>query len=336
MVTVDRIRIKARKKYIERFHADYFKKNMCIIQPNHPSFGFFAHFINILGILRMEVEQGNEPYIDMSHFPNCYLKKEELGKVNTWDMYFEQPFTSEPIVIERERAIDKNWYIYQSNSQKGVAKILRNYFKCGDYLRPEDTMDFLTNPRAVAYWQAFTKRYITFNQPTKQHIEQLYQDLFKKDERVLGVLLRGTDFTDNRPKNHPIAPSVEEAIPQIREVFEAQEYDRIFLATEDSRIEARMQEEFQGKVFVAPQKRYGYTDQLLLNEIYATEELDAFAMGLDYISAISLLSKCQALMACRTSGAIAALLFAEDYEYTYFWNLGRYGTQEYEVQEVDR
>ena len=332
--TINRLVVKARRTYYEKVHPKMFKEIPCVIQPNHPSFGFFAHYVNIIGILRAEIERGNTPYIDMGYFSNCYLKKENVGKVNTWELYFEQPFTVEGIMVGKLSSLDKQIFLNKSNGKQSVVRLIRNYHAYGSFQRPEDTCDFLTNSRAVVWWQKFAHKYTRFNETTRNHINQLHEKLFRSNERVLGVLLRGTDFSDNKPKNHPIPPTVEEAIPKIQEEFAGKAYDRIFLVTEDNRIVAKMQEEFGEKIFVAPQKRYGYTEHKFLNEIYAEDqELDSYQMGLDYITAIALLGRCNALMACRTSGAVAALILADQYEYTYFWNLGRYGTQEYDIQE---
>lgn len=330
--TINRVVVKARKTYYETMHPNLFEDMTCVIQPNHPSFGFFAHYVNIIGILKAEIERGNTPYIDMGYFPNCYLKKENVGKVNTWELYFKQPFEVDGIEIGKLTPLDKNVFLNKTNGKKSVVRLIQNYHSYGCFQRPEDTCDFLTNPRAVSWWQKFAHKYTEFNETTKAHIDELHEKLFLSNERVLGILLRGTDFSDNKPKNHPIPPTVGEAIPKIREEFVKKQYDRIFLVTEDERIVDKMQEEFGEKVFAAPQKRYGYTNHKFLNEIYAEDqELDSYQMGLDYITAIALLGRCNALMACRTSGAVAAMILADQYEYTYFWNLGRYGTQEYDL-----
>lgn len=293
---IDRVILKARREYIKKVHSEWLDKCDCVIQPNHPSFGFFAHFINILGILRAEILQGNSPYIDMGTYPNCYLKEDEVGKENTWEWYFVQPCTRSMPKIGKLVSVDKNLFWNKGLTDGKLIRIVRNYHSYGNFQRPEDSCDFLTDARAVQWWRRFVKEYIVFNDATIVHIESVYGQLFRPEERVLGVLLRGTDFSDNRPRNHPIVPTVEAAIPEIREVFELQGYNRIFLVTED-------------------------------------ETRNSFQMGLDYISAIALLGKCQGLMACRTSGAIAALLLSDGYEYTYFWNLGRYQTQEYNMNE---
>lgn len=331
--------LKSRMKYCRIVHKKLFEDIPCMIQPNHPSFGFFGHYINIIGILKAEIEKGNKPYIDMGYYPNCYLREEDIGKENTWEWYFEQPFgeldEDEEIKdfvnkLTKTVALGKNLFLCKQRGNTKIVKLIRDYHAYGKFQRPDDTCDFLTNQKAVEWWQKFAHRYTRFNEKTSKHIDEMYKELFSGHKRVLGVLLRGTDYSDNKPYNHPIPPTMEEAIQKIRKVLKEKEYDSIFLVTEDERILAEMKSEFGEKVFCSPQKRYGYTNQKYLNEIYAEDEArDPFQMGLDYVTAIALLGKCNAMMASRTSGAVAALVLAEKFEYTFFWNNGRYGTAEY-------
>ena len=45
---------------------------------------------------------------------------------------------------------------------------------------------------------------------------------------------------------------------------------------------------------------------------------------MNYVLSVYILSKCRALAAGRTSGAIGALVMSEGYEHTFFWNEGMY------------
>jgi hypothetical protein len=45
------------------------------------------------------------------------------------------------------------------------------------------------------------------------------------------------------------------------------------------------------------------------------------------------LTQCDCLISGRTSGAVAAMVIQPKYDYTYFWNLGRYGVDD-EIEKV--
>ena len=315
------------KQTINAYIATSERQEYVIIQPNYPTFGIFAHFINILGLLKEEIEKGNKPYIDLSTYKNCYMKDEDVGRINTWDLYFEQPFYNvSPKKVGFPIKIGKDRYMYRNCVIR-----YNSIYRDRNMLRPEDTMDFLTNEIGLEWWKKFTDTYIRLNDKTKDHIDSLYNQLnMSCEKRILGVLLRGTDYSDNRPKNHPITPTMDQAVERIRETVEKNDFDNIFLCTEDSRIEEAIHQEFGNNVIIPPQKRVGQVNGRLLSEIYdENSERDVYKMGLDYVSAVYLLSRCNALLSSRCGAGVAASVLGHNYEFTSFWNYGRYITQEY-------
>ena len=331
-----------RTKYYEKKYADLIEKAHIIIQPNEPDYGFFAHVVNICGNMKWAIEQGKKPYVDMSAFPNIYISDEQVGKVNSWELYFEQPFgfTSDELeeIMEYKKAkrlksLGKERYLYKLNGKKKVIYLIHNY-QTMKPLRPDDSSDFLDNEVAIRYWRDFVGKLIKPKEELLANTDALYKELFgtnrPENDKVLGVLLRGTDYSDNRPKNHPIPPTVEEALPRINDVFAKGNYTRIFLATEDIRILDEMKKVFGDVVFCAPQKRVGYTEGKILREIFADEsDNNPYLRGFDFITAMLLLSRCDGFMGCRTSGAIMAFLMSKGFEDEFFWNIGRYRTAEY-------
>lgn len=331
-----------RDKYYEKRYADLISQAQVIIQPNEPDYGIFAHVSNICGIIKWAVENGKKPYVDMSAFSNICISDSQIGRVNAWDLYFDQPFkfSDEEIeeIMEYKKAkkiisLGGERYLYKYQGKKKVVVLVRDYQKIKT-LRPNDSEEFLTNELAVKYWRSFIHKLIRPKEELKDRVDQLYEELFCSDghstEKVLGVLLRGSDYSDNKPKNHPIPPSVKQAIPRIRTIFEEGNYDRIFLATEDTRILGDMKAEFGEVVFYAPQKREGFTNGKVLREMYKDEaNNDPYKRGFDYIVAMYLLSKCDGFMGCRTSGAVMAYLLGDHFCDEFFWNLGRYVTEEY-------
>lgn len=51
--------------------------------------------------------------------------------------------------------------------------------------------------------------------------------------------------------------------------------------------------------------------------------------GLEYLSQIIILSRCDCFVAGLTSGTIGAMLLTNGYEYSYIFDLGLYSKEEY-------
>lgn len=295
--------------------------------------GFFTGFIEILDALHEELAVNGAD----SH-PYIFLYNDLAGEANFWDCFLEQPFrfsdeeAQEFLTFRGAKRVfrfEKFKYAYQSVDSKHV-KVM-NKRRCYYTSRmPNSSMDFLTNPVALKWWRDFIQKYVHWNAETKAHFDSVAAALLPPGERILGVLLRGSDYSGTRPYDHPIPPSAEQAVADIRQVMENQKFDRIFLASEDQKIVDAMQQAFGERVIVAPQKRYDSGNKNLYLAYVQDTSFDAYRLNLDYITAMVMLGKCQGLMACRTTGTVAAVLLAETpFEYISFWNIGKYQTQEY-------
>jgi hypothetical protein len=86
-----------------------------------------------------------------------------------------------------------------------------------------------------------------------------YGDAMFGDRRMLGILLRGSDYIASGMSGASAPVTVDSALPKIREWME-DGYDGIFLATEDSDILRQMVRAFPGKVRAVAQERYGLND----------------------------------------------------------------------------
>ena len=77
---------------------------------------------------------------------------------------------------------------------------------------------------------------IKFNASTKRRIDELMPEKLKGDNRVLGVIVRGTDY---RPEANTIArrpkltAHLEKMIKKCRFIMKLYGYEALFLATED-------------------------------------------------------------------------------------------------------
>lgn len=272
--------------------------------------GINSQFNTNLGHVRYAVNNGWIPVIDMQNYPNAYLEETKAGK-NAWDFYFKQPFSDKYSLDE----------IYQS---KNVI------LSSGEPLSvcPGDNMEFFTRPELIDMWHRYFVKYIGFSTVLMGEIEKKYDQYFeeKEGERILGVSLRGTDYF-NKPYEHPVQPTIEQAIGMTHKVIEEHKCKWIYLAAEDVHIIDAYEQEFGECLFYVREVQV-YGDLKPGENITShsfDRENDRYLRGMEYMTQKALLTKCNCLIGGRTSGNVAVMVWQPNYDYTYFWNLGRYG-----------
>jgi hypothetical protein len=130
-----------------------------------------------------------------------------------------------------------------------------------------------------------------------------YRDAVFAKRRMLGVLIRGTDYVINSMPANLRQADVEMMIPMIREWMQKYGYERIFLATEDKDILNRVRTAFPGKVLAVAQERYSISDfhgARFISELDQKEQEDADEVledtTVNYFYALYLLSCCDGFL----------------------------------------
>ena len=141
---------------------------------------------------------------------------------------------------------------------------------------------------------------------------------------------RGSDFTILKPFGHPIQPEIDDVIDLCKQKVNELGCDYIYLASEEKSVENLFELNFPGKVIV--NKRVYYDEIINKNnyqhawQIHVNNENDIKIRGLEYLSSIYLLSKCDALIGGNCGGSLAALFMNnKKYEYQFLFDLGLYG-----------
>lgn len=175
------------------------------------------------------------------------------------------------------------------------------------------------------------QRYVIPNKKTEKYFTEEYETLLK-GKRVLGVLCRGTDYTEGKPAGHPVQPELEELLDKVREKYIELSCEAIYLATEEERIYKQFELTFPGKIIV--NKRHYFDDyyrikqqnkNALISCVSFERDNDNYFKALEYFSSLNLLSKCCALVAGNCGGSRAALyLNRNKYEYSYLFDKGLY------------
>ena len=130
-----------------------------------------------------------------------------------------------------------------------------------------------------------------------------YADAIIGNRRILGVLIRGTDYLIVHKDGPRKMAGVDDMIPVIHEWIDSFGYEGIFLATEDSDILSRMRDEFGTNVCVIAQERHSVSDlagHMLLSELEKENASDyersVAESTVNYFYALYMLSRCSAFL----------------------------------------
>lgn len=266
--------------------------------------GLFSHVTTNLGQIEYALSKGYIPVIDMKNNANTYLEEEQIGKVNAWEFYFKQPCAYSLEDIARSKNI-----------------ILGNGLITEDNEYPGFTM--LHDSREFKRWHDLSQKYLMVNDNIRQEAGGLFQKMFGQ-ERVLGVLCRGTDYIRSKPKGHPVQPTPEQITEKAEEMMRRTNCRWIYLATEDEQYYQSFLKKFGASLKVSDAKRCTKEGQFNINDISYNRPNDRYLKGKDYLINILLLAKCNCLLAGAAGGTYGALLLNEGYEEKYIFDLGLY------------
>ncbi|MBE6015654.1 MAG: hypothetical protein E7241_09895 [Lachnospiraceae bacterium] len=206
----------------------------------------------------------------------------------------------------------------EPHSSRYPDDMLNRYFDLK--LTPEDSDDTNT-VNIVNFFGAWFPRIVgkdaqvmydidSLNPAFKKEMEE-YADTILGNKRMLGVLLRGSDYFTHNMQGLRKPIGVEYAIPVIRQWMEEDGYDGIFLATEDEDMLSAMKDAFGNKMIAVSQERYSLnrlekakTIAELEKETYNEEEYDEHLVDVtvNYFYAVYLLSRCESFIYSNECG----------------------------------
>lgn len=294
-----------RYKWRER-KVSYGKENpdkvFYIIRRAGSKVGLFSLVMTTLGYIKYALDQGYIPVVDMCNDDNTYMQEDRKG--NVWEYYFEQPCGYNLDDIRNSKHI-----------------IIGNGLIDGSVPFPQEEIAY--DEASLTEWKAIADQYLIVKEEILQETDALKERLFG-DERVLGVLLRGTDYVNSRPKNHPVQPTVGQAVEQIDRVLTEYNFKKIYLATEDAEIYQDLYNKYGEKLIAMNVVRYTANSAQNINDISMKHSTDKYQIGREYLVNILLLSKCDYLLAGNAGGSQGALLLRRETDQKYFFNLGKY------------
>lgn len=279
--------------------------------------GLMTHMLTVMGWIKYAKENGYELIVDTSCGENPYIEK---SNENTWELFYSQPMyngiieqnTLESIIQEKNYAFVPDFTRYGLTYVRYVPRWLIKVFK-PTILFPKAN-DFVRDEKSQLYWEKLYSEYIHFQPEIEEYVNDEYNRVLKDKGRILGVLIRGTAYRDGKPYNHHIQPEMDDLIKKIDEFKENYDWDYIYLATEEEKYEEILRNQYPGKILTNKRK---YQQNGVVNTGHNA--------GLEYLSSMYLLSKCDMLVAGLCGGSQAALLMNQHkYEHVYLFDIGKY------------
>lgn len=253
-------------------------KNILIIRYPIETDGLGCVISATTDIMKMAFDKCMIPVVDLSIPEEC--NQFTSGKQeNMWTYYFEQMGK-----VDVKEAYQSQNVIFWDNV----------FDKFNPYLQ-----------ETVTFKKAFSiKECLCLSENTRSYCQQQYEKIIPQNEKILGVVARGTDYRTicNYQGN------IDNFIQKSLEKMSLWNCTYIFLATEDKEIfEKFCQTGLKEHLLFQNQNRYDYQKEenrlSLLGKIKKREHEDGQMEGLKYFSVLYMLSKCHCLITNVKCGA---------------------------------
>lgn len=283
-----------------------FRGKICLIRRNDHIPGLASHIITNLGQIVRSIENGYLPVVDTFYADNMLTGLSRVTSQNAWELYFKQPFA----ITLQDIAPDTEVTIWD-----GIPPFMPNY-----------SMDCLMNSELMSFWRGIARKYLPLSSMLNDSLNECLSRLpFGNDTKILGVLCRGTDYTNIRPYNHPVQPTPDAVLAKTHEYMEKYECDYCYLATEDQEILHIFKNDLKDRLLTTQELYYSSDLSDPISQANNDLSIDVHRKNLEYLTALFLLARCRYFIGGRTSGTMVSLLLSDGFEKSYLWDLGRYG-----------
>lgn len=293
---------KEKVKHYGKRHKDV---TFYVVRRRDPYCGLFSLYITMLVRIDEAIKSGYIPVIDMQSNFNLYLEKEKVGKENSWEYYFEQPMGYSLADLQKCR-----------NVIIGDGAVPKMF--------PYSDVDFLLGKKGnIGYWKDLAKRYIRVKDEIRYHVEETFHQMFSTEDRVLGMICRGTDYIKEKPKGHPVQPQISDVLREAERIMHEFNCTKIYLMTEDRSYYQACKDKFGEIVKIYSNEFVNYSTGSIGEAMYEQNN-SKYRMGMNYLIETMLLGKCNCLCAGCVSSTVGGILMAENFEYIYLFDLGVY------------
>lgn len=290
-------------------------KKIYVIRIRRKTLGLMGYYMAVLGHIRIACERGMFPVVDMMNYKNPYITEDECGRKNSWEFYFKQPI---PEINLKD--------VYKSNHV--VLSNLETPFEAN----PRKFYERVYKKNMLQEYFRMVNTYINFNSEClkilDRNFSKIFAPVFAEEGRILGVVSRGTDILGF--PGHSIQPTQEELLELSKKYMEKYSCNYIFLASDSEAAISFFKSQLGEKIILTNScKRYDsfFESKIhVLSDINFNRENDAYLKGLEYLTTVYLLSKCNVLFGSIIGSTIGAVCMnGGRYEHIEFYDKGVYG-----------
>lgn len=253
-------------------------KAIYVITENGNGWGYFAEFRAMLCKLLYADRMGFYPYI---YWGNSFLYVDENKKneiPNAFEYFFRQ---LNGITLEE---VQESYMVAYSKSAEAVM-IEREFRKEESYAISDDLLRQLGK---------IYNKYISLNLEVEKKLKEEYCALLGQG-KILGVHFRGTDYKKGYDI-HPVFVQVQDVIDVVSGLFVKGEYEKIFLATDESVAVEEFEKKFgKDKVFFYQDTFRGNTD-ISVAFSKSEREFHKYKLGYEVIRDMWTLAQCDGLV----------------------------------------
>ncbi len=254
--------------------------------------GFFAELRYLLNELYFADKLGLIPVLTMSE-KSSYAESEPInGTTNPFEYYFLQPTE---ITLESAKksfaVVEHNWI------QRRFIKTDLDY-KSG-YAPIDEYFDVMSK---------LIKKYLRFNDDTKVKVCDVAKELLG-DGKTLGIHIRGADFKRHYA-NHPNIVTIKEYAESVEQTLKENNFDKIFLATDDSEAIETFEKKFGDKLVYYKDVIRTDGDETVMKSTI-DRPLHHYNLGIEVIRDSYTLSLCSGLIAGLSNVSIFSRLLKQ-------------------------
>ncbi|MCM1235850.1 MAG: hypothetical protein NC489_37640 [Ruminococcus flavefaciens] len=215
-------------------------------------------------------KKGYIPVVDGLTHTTTLHEEDEVGKVNIWEKFFEQP---------------------DAYNMKDIRHSKNVILSCRPYVSCDSRQEY--------------KKIVM--KPELKEILDRFAGGLKEYKKILGVHYRGTDYNNGRIRLHSIQPTVEQMISVVKEkmyewnLMDGEDFDGIFLCTESKDAVPMFYDAFGDMLIVQDLERW--PSDIQYAAIYAAENFKSkYDWAAGYWVDILALSQCDSLISCLCVG----------------------------------
>ena len=270
--------------------------------------GLFSYYIVHLGCIINYLKHGYIPILDVGSFLNIFTGYNKVMN-NPWEEFFNQPcgYTLDKVVKMKDVKI----------------------FECECVGDMPDEKTIYSNKIMLDYHHKIQEKYMSIKNNIYKEAKKIWHSLFGGSQNVLGIFIRGTDYSTIEPSGHSRQPSNERIIKDTITMDKKNKYNYIFLGTEDNKIRDLFIKKFGKKLkYLVPKNKivydYYYGDYLTYNK----NVFGNMNFSKTYLLSVIILSKCIDIISSRTSGAAGVFIISNGYRNKLVYYLGEYSKKD--------